>query len=430
MKDKKYPTGVESHGGFLRISFTYQGVRMRESLSVPDTLKNRNKASQLRESVVYAIKTGNFDYAKTFPESKNLRRFSSESGPLTLLEAFEKWMTIKEAEVSISTFSVYRGMVKTVLSILNGNRMIDSLNVEDLLSLRMKLLKGSYMSGRAMNIQRNGRSVAFVNGCMTLMSSLFKFAHDSGYVGRNISTLVSPLKRDKPKPDPLTRDEFTRLHSALRSRQIKNIWSIAVFTGMRHGEICALTWGDVDTKNRTINVRRNLTSKGYFTVPKTDSGIRKIYLIDSAWEAICDQMELTRMMPEREIKVIKREYGKRETEVVNFVFNPQVNSNKKDSNYHYSVLSLSQTWKAALKIAGITDRKAYQSRHTYACWSLAAGANPNFIANQMGHANAQMVHNVYGSWMPENDETQRAILNNKLNEFAPSVPHELKAVNI
>ncbi|WP_241583334.1 Arm DNA-binding domain-containing protein [Rosenbergiella epipactidis] len=152
MKDKKYPTGVESHGGFLRISFTYQGVRMRESLSVPDTLKNRNKASQLRESVVYAIKTGNFDYAKKFPDSKNLRRFSSESGPITLLEAFEKWMTIKEAEVSISTFSVYRGMVKTVLSILNGNRMMDSLNVEDLLSLRMKLLKGSYMSGRAMNI--------------------------------------------------------------------------------------------------------------------------------------------------------------------------------------------------------------------------------------------------------------------------------------
>ncbi len=49
------------------------------------------------------------------------------------------------------------------------------------------------------------------------------------------------------------------------------------------------------------------------------------------------------MMPEREIKVIKREYGKRETEVINFVINPQVNSNKKDSNYHYSVLSLSQT---------------------------------------------------------------------------------------
>ena len=111
------------------------------------------------------------------------------------------------------------------------------------------------------------------------------------------------------------------------------------------------------------------------------------------------------------------------------MFNPQVNSNKKKSNYHYSVLSLSQTWKAALKVAGITDRKAYQSRHTYACWSLAAGANPNFIASQMGHANAQRVHNVYGSWMPENDETQRAMLNNKLNEFAPSVPHGLKVVN-
>jgi len=112
MKDKKYPTGVESHGGFLRISFSYQGVRMRESLSVPDTLKNRNKASQLRESVAYAIKTGNFDYAKTFPESKNIRKFTSDNGPISLRDAFDKWLTIKEAELPRQPSASIKGWLR------------------------------------------------------------------------------------------------------------------------------------------------------------------------------------------------------------------------------------------------------------------------------------------------------------------------------
>ncbi|AIR66999.1 integrase [Cedecea neteri] len=73
--------------------------------------------------------------------------------------------------------------------------------------------------------------------------------------------------------------------------------------------------------------------------------------------------------------------------------------------------------------AGLRYRKAYQSRHTYACWSLTAGANPNFIASQMGHANAQMVYQVYGKWMTDNDREQLAILNQKLSSFAPSMPH-------
>lgn len=78
-----------------------------------------------------------------------------------------------------------------------------------------------------------------------------------------------------------------------------------------------------------------------------------------------------------------------------------------------------------MRRAGIRYRRAYQSRHTYACWSLAAGANPNFIAKQMGHTDAQMVYRVYGSWMAENNQDQVLILNQKLSEFAPSMPHTM-----
>jgi hypothetical protein len=52
----KYPTGVENHGGTLRIWFIYKGVRVRESLGVPDTPKNRKTAGELRTTICYGLK--------------------------------------------------------------------------------------------------------------------------------------------------------------------------------------------------------------------------------------------------------------------------------------------------------------------------------------------------------------------------------------
>ncbi|EFM2753931.1 site-specific integrase, partial [Escherichia coli] len=48
---------------------------------------------------------------------------------------------------------------------------------------------------------------------------------------------------------------------------------------------------------------------------------------------------------------------------------------------------------------------------------------PAFIANQMGHADAQMVFQVYGKWMSENNNAQVALLNTQLSKFAPTMPH-------
>lgn len=79
--------------------------------------------------------------------------------------------------------------------------------------------------------------------------------------------------------------------------------------------------------------------------------------------------------------------------------------------HYYAMGSLKKNRKAAMRCKGVLYRKAYQSRHPCSCWSLAAEANSNFIAKQMGHTDAQMVYRVYGSWMAENNQDQLTILN-------------------
>lgn len=73
---------------------------------------------------------------------------------------------------------------------------------------------------------------------------------------------VDPLRKSRSEPEPLTKDEYARFLNACPSEQIKNLWILVINTGMRHGEICALAWEDVDMVNWTITVSRTPGYKG------------------------------------------------------------------------------------------------------------------------------------------------------------------------
>lgn len=412
MVEIKYPTGVESHGGFLRVWFMYKKTRAREALGVPDTAKNRKVAGELRASVVYAIKTGNFDYQKQFPSSPNLRKFGIASRQFTIGELYAKWIELKEVDLSTNSLGRYKSRMRGTLLALGEKMIASSIRTEDLIRLRNSLLTGVQQLGRGKKMEKIGRSVRTVNGHMSDLGSVLKFGHDNGYLPSNPMVNLRPLRKSKAEPDPITRDEFLRIISVCSHRQVANLWSLAVYTGMRHGELCALAWEDIDLIAGTIKVKRNLTTVHEFTPPKTNAGTREIHLIQPAIDVL------------RDIEVILREYGKKDIEDCTFVFNPQVSAINSRSGTYYSVSSIGQSWNTALRRAGVRHSKAYQSRHTYACWSLSAGANPNFIASQMGHTSAQMVYSVYGTWMNDNNGEQIAMLNQKLGDFAPSMPHK------
>lgn len=420
----KYPTGVENHGGTLRLWFIYKGVRVRENLGVPDTLKNRKVAGELRTSICYAIKTGAFNYAEQFPDSKNLSRFGEVVQEITIGALAKKFLSFKAMEVAESSLTTYETVVNNVLSIVGVNTLASTINKERLLMIRKELLIGPQIPKARHKKTKIGRSAVTVNNYMTNLYAIFQFGVENGYLSDTPFKGFSPLHEARIDPDPLTRDEFVRLIDACRNQQSKNLWSVAVYSGVRPGELCALAWEDIDLKAKTMMIRRNLASNGSFTVPKTQAGTdRIIHLIEPAVNALINQAAFTRLGTEHRINVKKREYGRSSSQQCTFVFLPSVTSRTKRYGDHFTVDSIRQTWNIAIKRAGIRHRKSYQSRHTYACWSLTAGANPNFIANQMGHADAQMVFQVYGKWMSENNEEQITLLNSKLSSFAPSMPH-------
>ncbi|WP_145562968.1 site-specific integrase [Yersinia canariae] len=423
----KYPTGVENHGGKLRLWFIYKGIRVREALGVPDTLKNRRIAGDLRSSICFTIKTGTFDYTTQFPNSPNLVKFGQARKDMTLHEMSKKWLSLKEMDLTINAFSRYKSFIFVTTGILGTEKLVSSVNQEDILSLRRELLTGFQMLGhhQTNRAMKKGRSVPTVNVYISCLGAMLAFAFQNGYSDKDPMIGVSPLKKAKPDPDPLTKDEYQRLLSAAPSEQMKNVWVLAINTGMRHGEICALSWEDIDTKNWTITIRRNMAVINHFTPPKTDSGNREIKLTSPAIEALKSQMAMTRLSECHEITVHLREFSKKRVDQCTFVFCPKVSARNGNGGYWYSPGSIGTAWNTMLKKAGIKHRKAYESRHTFACWALSAGANPNFVANQMGHASAQMIYNVYGKWMAENNLDQIAILNASFNDSVPLMPQTI-----
>jgi len=150
-------------------------------------------------------------------------------------------------------------------------------------------------------------------------------------------------------------------------------------------------------------------------------------MIDAAAEVLRDQRELTRMYPQTPFAFHIREYGERIEDQKTFVFNASLDSVNGRSGAYYSTESPGQIWNSALRRAGLRHRKAYQFRHTFAGWSLSEGANPNYVAAQMGHSDAQMVYRVYGAWMSENNTDQLSLINTKMNDLVLR-PRQMSAI--
>jgi integrase len=55
-------------------------------------------------------------------------------------------------------------------------------------------------------------------------------------------------------------------------------------------------------------------------------------------------------------------------------------------------------WPAILKRAGVKHRPLYQCRHTFATLLLRNGAEWQYVADQMGHADLQMLTKIYWQW--------------------------------
>ncbi|AYW93621.1 site-specific integrase [Yersinia pseudotuberculosis] len=409
----KLPTGVEIRNEKICIWFIYHGKRCREVLKGwINTSANIKKAGNLRAAIVSEINFGTFSYLSRFPESKVADKFGEKKIITTFKELTSEWIEGKKTELSQATLYGKTSKINILNKIIGEMTLIATIRYNDIVHYRNELLNGMTLYDNKKRSNKSGRTVRTVDSYISLLCTLLKYAYLSKHIIDKPFEGIKKLPKSRLKPDPLSKEEFNKLIEALHG-QTRNFWQLAIYSGMRHGELCALAWEDIDLDAGTINVIRNVTSKCQFVPPKTTAGIRTITLLAPALEALKNQYQLTAQQDCTEIVYHHKEYRRTETQNVRFVFVPRT-ANGRQKPY-YSLGGISYSWNAAIERAGVRRRNPYHTRHTYACWLLTAGANPAFIASQMGHASAQMVFDVYGAWMEEMSSDQISLLNGRLS---------------
>ncbi len=392
----------------------YRGKRCREVLNgwsvTPGNIK---KAGNLRAVIVSEIQLGEFNYHERFPQSKRAKTLVTTTQIRTWGELAKNWLEHRQVELTPNTIRKTASQIKTLSTVVGDTTPLESITHNDILKYRTELLHGSTLYPLSVRSNKIGRSVRTVDNYIALLCSILRFGARSGFVSGKPYEGVRKLQKSRTKPDPLLKEEFNRLLEALEDKpQQKNLWQFAVYSGLRHGELAALAWEDIDLDAGTVSVKRNLTAIGLFGPPKTAAGIRTVSLLKPALEALKAQRALTSLQPKTEITFHHREYGLTEKQQLHFVFMPRIKNGEQKP--YYSLSTIGQRWNAAVKRAGIRRRNPYHTRHTFACWLLSAGANPSFIASQMGHENAQMVYEIYGAWIEEMNQDQISMLNDRL----------------
>jgi integrase len=285
---------------------------------------------------------------------------------------FEAWADQWHAslERKETTKDSYRSTLAYAKGVF-GHKMVRRLRPEDITSLNNELRK------RELSDSTRAKHLRVLGGCLNSA-----IAH--GYAASNP---VRALPRsEKPRPQRkesayFTNAELPLLFENLDEGVFRTLFLMALKTGMRQGELLALTWGDADLTTAVIRVRRTMTD-GYLGTPKNherrdvDLTSDLVDLLGGWWGELGG--------PRDDALVFPGETG---------------------TGYLVPSTILKRELYPAMKTADVPrigptgEKRAFHSfRHTFAKRALESGRQITWLSRHLGHSSLKVTTDIYGHW--------------------------------
>lgn len=237
---------------------------------------------------------------------------------------------------------------------------------------------------------------------LRLLSSLLRAAQEEGLIRRNPCRKMTLPKQPRAEQRVLSAGEQKRVKSAAQAAG--NLSALlAMYTGMRLGEICALQWQDVNWQQRTVTVRRTAQrirrSGGGTAVmvgtPKTLKSRRVIPL------------------PAFLLEMLRAHLARSQS---SYIFG--------QADRPADPRTIQRHFERLIRQLGLQGVHFHTLRHTFATRMLELGTDVKTVSVLLGHASTRFTLDVYAHSLIEH---QRAAME-RLAEvwFEPSAPSKAR----
>lgn len=237
---------------------------------------------------------------------------------------------------------IYRPAFEAFLSICS-NKALSSYTVKDVEAFKRQMLDRS--------------SATYVNILFRSLRAAFGVALKWRLVNENPFSQSSSIKVAEKAPAYFRQEQFRTFLAIVKEPNLKDVFTFAVLTGLRQGEILSLQWSNIDLERRTLTVE----SSGRFL---TKTGKCRTIAFSEA---------VLRLFDKR----------KRTASVSPYIF-------------HSKGLPLAQSYvqhkfKKYVRLLNLDENLHFHSlRHTFATWLTQGGVPIYEVQKLLGHSSVRM----------------------------------------
>lgn len=283
---------------------------------------------------------------------------------------------------------------------------------------------------------------AYYNNILKVLKNCFRIATDIyGFIRYNPAlTLKLPKIEDNNdfKKHLYNKNEINMILERFKDDDTFTCAFItSCFTGMRTGEVCSLTWDDIDFTNRVINVKHTVYDKPndgkgrwYIGTTKTKQGTRKINMSITLYNALINY--------KKKQQYLKKVFG---SEYYTYHFEDVLNKHGKVTEQRIvqnegNILQINKAdmvftrpngkyvgrnilnypFKIIHKELGIENCRFYDLRGSYATINLRNGTEIRDVADILGHKYIETTENFYIS----STEEDKKDVSNVFDKFMSS----------
>lgn len=302
-----------------------------------------------------------------------------EPSKMSVSQWMDTWLSEYCCDIKPSTAYMRETMIRLYIKPGIGNIKLSSLN-----TIQVQKFYNSLSS-------RNGESLspAYKKNIVSILHNALQTAIKTGIIKHNPADNVVKEKIKKSRVKVFTDKDIVQFLEIIKGNRYEDVFVFLLFTGLRKGEVCGLSWDDVDFDSGTITIRNQLQREKYMSGKYILTSTK-----NSKERTIKPAPYVMKMLQDRKIKQYKTmlsSNGNWNNEL-NLVF---TNDWGKRPGRAIRPDRVYASFKKIVASMGIEDMRMHCLRHTYAVISLKNGDDIKIIQENLGHASAAFTLSTY-----------------------------------